>query len=248
MGPKLLIAVATGALLASTPALAQAAPQPEQTSEDLVCQLADSCDATATEEPADDAAIESTPAAPGSRISATRGFSIATRVSPPNSGNATGTSRQQVTPSTGTRPRPGAGIASSQSSSRVIAPGKAKRPIAAMKNAGSGRADLRVSFITGSAELTEYGQREAQKFAEALKSPYLSGMRFRIEGHTDAVGNRGYNLDLSRRRAQAVVDYLSGKGADRGRFDVTGYGFDKPIAGTAPTAAANRRVEVVRIR
>jgi outer membrane protein OmpA-like peptidoglycan-associated protein len=124
----------------------------------------------------------------------------------------------------------------------------AKPRAVAAKDVGRGRADLRVSFVTGSAELTEAGQREAMKFAEALQSPLLSGMRFRIEGHTDAVGGRESNLELSRRRAQAVVDYLAGKGADRTRFDVVGYGFDKPLAGTAATAAANRRVEVVRIK
>lgn len=225
--------------LASTGALAQAGPA-EQTSEDLVCQLADSCEVAAVDE--GDEVIETTPTVPGGRVSATRGFKIATRVSTPA---AQTTTQGSNSGSSATRPK--AKIATNPAK-RTTAPGKSTRPVTALKNAGSGRADLRVSFVTGSAELTEYGQREAVKFAEALRSPLLSGMRFRIEGHTDAVGNRDYNLDLSRRRAQAVVDYLAGKGAERSRFDVVGYGFDKPLAGTAASSAANRRVEVVRIK
>ena len=42
-----------------------------------------------------------------------------------------------------------------------------------------------------------------------------------------------------------VVDYLVAHGADKSRFTVAGYGFDKPIDGLSPSAGANRRVEVV---
>ena len=112
----------------------------------------------------------------------------------------------------------------------------------------TGRADLRVSFVTGSAELTEAGRKAGTKFVEALKSPLLAGLRFRIEGHTDAVGSRSYNLDLSKQRAQSVVNFLVANGAKENRFTVVGFGFDKPLPGTSPTSAANRRVEVVRIK
>lgn len=234
MTVKLMIVA--GALLASTSALAQPAPGTEQTSQDLVCQLSDACAEAAEEEVATEQSAE-TPAAPsGARVSATRGFKIANKVT-----------AKPAQASTAATTKPKAGATASKTKT-AAAPGKGSKAASSLKAAGTGRADLRVSFVTGSAELTEYGQREAQKFAEALKSPLLGGMRFRIEGHTDAVGNRDYNLDLSRRRAQAVVDYLAGKGADRGRFDVVGYGFDKPLPGTAPSSAANRRVEVVRIR
>jgi outer membrane protein OmpA-like peptidoglycan-associated protein len=96
--------------------------------------------------------------------------------------------------------------------------------------------------------MTGAGQQEAKKFVDALKLPMLQGMRFTIAGHTDAVGNREYNLDLSRRRAQAVVDYLVANGADRSRFDVQGFGFDKPLPGVAATSSENRRVEVIRVK
>ena len=237
------IVIAAGALLVSTSAWAQSAPGTDQTSEDLVCQLSEKCDDAATG-PADAAepAASTDKAAP--RISATRGFKIARKTD----GSASDTTASGYTAprASGSKVAPRVAYDSGKKASSASA-GKARPMMAANAKAlPKGRADLRVTFLTGSAELTEAGQREAQKFAAALGSPLLDGMRFAIEGHTDAVGNRAYNLDLSKRRAQAVVDYLVGKGADRSRFDVVGYGFDRPLDGTAPTAAINRRVEVVR--
>ena len=104
-----------------------------------------------------------------------------------------------------------------------------------------------ISFVSGSATLTGQAKANAQQFIAALASPRLSNMRFTIEGHTDAVGNRAYNLDLSQRRAQAVVDYLDANGVDRSRFEVRGYGFDRPIDPQNPRSAVNRRVEVVKV-
>jgi outer membrane protein OmpA-like peptidoglycan-associated protein len=44
-----------------------------------------------------------------------------------------------------------------------------------------------------------------------------------------------------------MVDFLVGSGLDRSRFDVAGYGFDRPLAGTSAKDGANRRVEIVTI-
>jgi outer membrane protein OmpA-like peptidoglycan-associated protein len=109
-----------------------------------------------------------------------------------------------------------------------------------------GRADLMIGFVSGSAVLTEQAKANANQFVAALASPKLAGMRFAIEGHTDAVGSREVNLDLSQRRAQAVVAYLTGKGVSRSRLDVHGYGFDRPLEGSNPKSPSNRRVEVVK--
>lgn len=242
--------IVTSALLASTSVWAQAgtsaAPRSDQTSEDLVCQLSAKCsDAAAT--PADSAEAAATGPAERSapRVSATRGFKISRKVEAPTVSTSSGY--------TAARPATGAGRVPSRiaydSGKKASAPvaGKSRAMVSAnAKVMPLGRADLRVTFVTGSAELTESGQREAQKFASALSSPLLQGMRFTIEGHTDAVGSRAANQDLSRRRSAAVIDYLVGKGADRARFDAVGYGADRPLDGISPTAALNRRVEVVR--
>ncbi len=70
---------------------------------------------------------------------------------------------------------------------------------------------------------------------------------FKVEvaGHTDNVGDRAHNVDLSKRRAQAVTTYLVSKGVDAKRVTATGYGPDKPLGENKSAAgrAKNRRVE-----
>jgi OOP family OmpA-OmpF porin len=74
-------------------------------------------------------------------------------------------------------------------------------------------------------------------------------LKFRVAGYTDAIGSVDYNLDLSRRRAQAVVDYIVSQGIDGTRFEVTGMGKSDPIAtnSTPEGRAMNRRVEITAI-
>ena len=224
---KIRLLIAAGALLASTSVWAQSGTTDEQTSEDLICQLSGDCGGIDQ--------IEATQDKPESR-----GFKIARKTS----------SADPASPSKviGTRTR--AKVATEVSRPGVTAskPGRNRTIAAKPRAAAPGRADLRIEFVTGSAELTPSGQREAMKFITALNSPSLAGKKFRIEGHTDSVGTRASNLELSQRRAQAVVDYLAGKGADRSRFEVKGYGFDKPLNGTDARAGANRRVEVVLVK
>ena len=63
-----------------------------------------------------------------------------------------------------------------------------------------------------------------------------------IEGHTDAQGNREFNVELSKRRAQAVADYLTELGVPADRLEVKGFGPDRPRSNAA---SDNRRVEAV---
>ncbi|MAT40431.1 MAG: hypothetical protein CL946_12615, partial [Ectothiorhodospiraceae bacterium] len=66
-----------------------------------------------------------------------------------------------------------------------------------------------------------------------------------ISGHTDNVGSRRYNLDLSQRRAASVKQYLVAKGIDPSRIQTKGYAFDRPIATnkTEEGRQRNRRIE-----
>lgn len=104
--------------------------------------------------------------------------------------------------------------------------------------------NLAVGFVTGSAQLDGAGQVQAAALLAALRSPKLADRRILVAGHTDSVGGREYNLDLSRRRADALVDYLGQNGVDRSRLEARGYGFDRPLPNTSPRAGANRRVEI----
>lgn len=126
------------------------------------------------------------------------------------------------------------------------------RPPARISDTGAarpavGRVDLRLTFASGSAELSDRDRARVESFAEALQRPQLAGSRVRIEGHTDSSGGRAVNLGLSQRRAQAVADFLVGRGIAADRLDVRGYGYDRPLPGRPASAAENRRVEAVRI-
>lgn len=67
-----------------------------------------------------------------------------------------------------------------------------------------------------------------------------------IEGHTDATNTDAYNLDLSNRRAAAVVKWLTEHGVKATQLTSKGFGKTKPVADnvTAQGRALNRRVEV----
>ncbi len=67
-----------------------------------------------------------------------------------------------------------------------------------------------------------------------------------VEGHTDADGSDAYNLALSQRRAQAVVDWLVAQGIAAERLTALGKGESEPVASNATRdgKALNRRVEL----
>lgn len=225
MAPKLILAA--GALLTSAPAWSQTAPVPEQSAADLVCQLSGDCGGIGQ--------LEATQDKPESR-----GFKLARKVAVNDLASVT-------TPSINARTRAKISADVTRPSATAVKPGRSRTIIASSPRAAAGRADLRVTFVSGSAELTDAGRREADKFMTALTAASLAGKKFRIEGHTDSVGSRDSNVDLSKRRAQAVVDYLAAKGADSARFNVVGYGPDRPLAGLDASAGANRRVEIVLV-
>ncbi len=74
--------------------------------------------------------------------------------------------------------------------------------------------------------------------------------RWSVEGHTDAVGSDSYNMDLSRRRAESVVNYLVSNGVERSRLEIIPLGESRPIASndTDEGRAMNRRVEIKLIK
>lgn len=75
------------------------------------------------------------------------------------------------------------------------------------------------------------------------KNPAMS---IELQGHTDNIGTKEYNMGLSMRRANAVARYLVDKGILRSRLATTGYGYANPVAlnGTEFGRALNRRVEI----
>lgn len=167
---------------------------------------------------APEAAADQPPGSP--RVSATRGFSLA-------------------------RPNAPATQAPQRRNRRTAARPAPRAPRVATSERG--RVNIRVAFAPGSSALSAAAQAEVRAFAQALQRPQLAEMRFRIEGHTDSSGGRAINMALSAQRAQAVADYLVAQGVARARLEVEGYGYDRPLPGRSAAAAANRRVEAVRI-
>lgn len=84
--------------------------------------------------------------------------------------------------------------------------------------------------------------------AAALNDPRLYGEVFEVNGHTDITGRFGYNVALSRLRAEAVADYLAARGVARERMRAQGFGPLQLIDPYNPRSPANRRVEIVALR
>jgi OOP family OmpA-OmpF porin len=111
-------------------------------------------------------------------------------------------------------------------------------------------ASLRVQFASGSASLTPAAERTLETLGRALTSSDLSGFRFRIEGHTDTVGDAEANRSLSERRAMTVRDFLVARfGVAAARLEPVGLGESQPLVPTGDEAAEarNRRVQIVNV-
>ena len=107
---------------------------------------------------------------------------------------------------------------------------------------------LQVLFDYDSANLTTEAMRQLHPVGQALASDDLKGMSFRIEGHTDVIGGDQYNLDLSRRRADAVKQYLIDQyGLVDIPIQIVGKGKTDLADRDNPTSEVNRRVRIVRL-
>ena len=102
--------------------------------------------------------------------------------------------------------------------------------------------DLVVKFKYNSDVLEPEAKVNLDEFAKALKTPQLAAQTFMVEGHTDAAGTPTYNMNLSERRAQAVVRYLGQQGVSASKLVARGYGQDRPLVAD-PLSGENRRVE-----
>ena len=86
-----------------------------------------------------------------------------------------------------------------------------------------------------------------EKDAEILKSTYKDSDVL-IEGHCDERGTLEYNLELGKRRAQAVKDYLVDLGIEESRIRIVSYGKERPFCTESNESCfqKNRRGHFVR--
>jgi outer membrane protein OmpA-like peptidoglycan-associated protein len=102
-------------------------------------------------------------------------------------------------------------------------------------------ANLKVEFDYDSYRIRPGAYALLNELAEALASPQLQGRTFYVNGHTDADGAHGYNLDLSVNRAYSVKNYLVGNfGIPPHRLHVRGYGEAMPLVPN--TTAYNKQM------
>lgn len=110
--------------------------------------------------------------------------------------------------------------------------------------------DLTVTFATGSVAITPAGERVLAELGQALASPELTRYRFRIEGHTDTVGDARMNQGLSERRAAAVATWLISRyRIAPDRLEAVGLGESALLIPTPDNTPElrNRRVRVVNL-
>lgn len=100
-------------------------------------------------------------------------------------------------------------------------------------------------FDTGSDKIREESFAELDKVVTMLSEN--KKMKIQVLGHTDNTGNSKNNLDLSRDRANSVVEYLKAKSIENERLSAKGLGSTKPLASnkTDQGKQQNRRVEVI---
>lgn len=102
-----------------------------------------------------------------------------------------------------------------------------------------------IRFHTNSAKLTQRSFGTLNDVARLMKKFPTASLE--VQGHTDNTGTDEYNMNLSQRRAQTVVDYLVKRGVEESRLRAVGYGNTMPIASNNSKEGRqiNRRVEMV---
>ena len=101
-----------------------------------------------------------------------------------------------------------------------------------------------IYFDFDKASFQQESYTELNKLESMMKQN--GNIRVEIGGHTDNIGTKGFNKQLSQRRADAVRSFLTSKGIDPRRVTAMGYGEEKPLSSNDDEKEGrefNRRVE-----
>ncbi len=104
-----------------------------------------------------------------------------------------------------------------------------------------------IYFDTGKADVKPESDAALKEIAKLLQQN--AALKLHVVGHTDNVGQLASNMDLSHRRADAVVKVLTAKySVAAARLDAQGVGPLAPVASNESEdgRAKNRRVELVK--
>ena len=109
-----------------------------------------------------------------------------------------------------------------------------------LANRFAGEVQSTVTFEFNSAQLDAAAQAVLRQQASWIRQ--FPEVRFRVYGHTDAVGSNRYNKTLGLRRAQTVVAYLASQGISTSRLEsLVSFGETQPLVVTQGRERANRR-------
>jgi outer membrane protein OmpA-like peptidoglycan-associated protein len=103
-----------------------------------------------------------------------------------------------------------------------------------------------INFETGKAAITADSAKALDEVVKLFQQS--AGLKLRVEGHTDNVGKSKENVELSKKRAASVKEWLVQHGVEAVRLTTDGFGDKKPVADnkTDEGRAKNRRVELVK--
>ncbi|MEO1308413.1 MAG: OmpA family protein, partial [Pseudomonadota bacterium] len=105
-------------------------------------------------------------------------------------------------------------------------------------------ANSRISFLTGSAQISQDSVPLLERLAGIALACVSDTLAVEIGGHTDDRGSDENNQALSEARAQAVVAFMTDRGVPADSLQAVGFGETQPIADNATAAgrAENRRI------
>lgn len=108
---------------------------------------------------------------------------------------------------------------------------------------------MEILFDYKLADLTDVAKEQLRPVGEALASDKLQGLKFVVEGHTDAIGGYSYNKSLSEERALAVKRFLvESFQIEPSRIQIVGKGKSDLLDPANPASEVNRRVKIVAIK
>jgi outer membrane protein OmpA-like peptidoglycan-associated protein len=115
-----------------------------------------------------------------------------------------------------------------------------KKFVVEMADRFANEIDNTVNFAFNSSALDAQARATLKKQADWIKQ--FPEVRFRVYGHTDAVGSDAYNQRLGKRRANAVVNFFASQGISRNRLEaLVSLGETDPVVATQERERQNRR-------
>jgi OOP family OmpA-OmpF porin len=122
------------------------------------------------------------------------------------------------------------------------------RPVLFPQLQNQAQLTVEIVFDFNSAAIRPESYRAVGSMADALHHPLLLPYRFLVIGHTDAVGGRESNLNLSQKRAEAIRNALIEPfGISPARLEAVGLGEEQLRDPLHPDSQVNRRVQLINI-